>query len=127
MSPKTPTPVVDLDALIEQHEEKRKKEAVEPFVLKGVGPDSLDVTFADPTNFTWQEAQDVAEAIAQQNLREVFFAIIPDSDELNAWFEAEVPGPVAGEVLQRWMKHHGWDAIRGRRMNREDRRRKNKS
>lgn len=124
MSTKAKPVALDLDALLVEHKEKRAKDAVEPFVLDGVGPDGLSVTFIDPKDLSWEQSQDIATAFKQDDLREVFFTLIEDSDQLDAWFEAQVPGEVAGEVLKRWMRHHGFDIVRGR-LNRAERRAKN--
>lgn len=128
MSPKpvpAETPAVDLDVLVAEVE--KKADAVEPFVITGVGPDKVAVTFENPKDLAWQDTQAVAEAFERNDLRTVFGILIVDNDQLDAWDEAGMPGPVAGEVLNRWMRHHGWDIRRGQQGgNRADRRRKKK-
>lgn len=129
MSPK-PIPdkeaavAVDLSALVEKHEAKVVD--VEPFVVNGVGPDAVSVTFANPEDLAWEDGQRAAEAFKAEDLRTVFYILIEDDDHLEAWFGARIPTPVVGEVLQKWMKHYGWDLRRGERMNRAERRNKKK-
>jgi len=119
-----PTPALDLDAIIEEVEQSGPTEkATEPFIVKGVGPKKIDVTFENPQDLAWQDTQAVAEAFEANDLRTIFDILIDDGDQLEAWDQARVPGPVAGKTIELWMKHHGWDLRRGRRVNREERRR----
>lgn len=110
---------LNLNDLIVAHEEKQRQ--VEPFILEGVGPDGATIEFRNPEDLDWEESQEVAQAINDSDLRQFFYIMIEDGDQLNAWFEARVPGPVASKVIEEYMKHHGWD-LRTGRMNRQQRR-----
>jgi len=112
-------PALSLDALVEEHQKSADK--VEPFVLDGVGPDKVSVTFRSPQDLDWEEAQAMAEAAEHNDMRTVFWTLIDDDDELNAWGEAQVPAEVAGKVFEKYLRHHGWDPVRGR-LSRRDRR-----
>jgi len=119
MSTDSPSPVLDLDVLVKKHEEKVKD--LDRFKLKNVGEEKRTIEFASPEEFSWQDAQEIAEAIAAQDYRTFFMHVIKDDDDLTAWFMVDAPGEVAGRVLEMYLKHNGWDPRRGR-VNRADRR-----
>lgn len=110
---------LNLDELLVEHE--KKQEGVEPFILDGVGPDKVSIEFRNPEDLDWEESQEVAQAVNDSDLREFFYKMIEDDDQLNVWFGAHVPGPVASRVIEEYMRHHGWD-LRTGRMNRQQRR-----
>lgn len=113
-----PNIALDVDALVKKHAEKAATKELYTIKIGG-----KPVQFADLDDLEWEASERVAQAVRDGNMTQFFYDLILDDDQLDLFFDQHFAGEVAGEILEGYLRFHGWDPRRGT-MNRRDRRSK---
>lgn len=113
--PAPKTSVLDLDAISEEVE--REAAEREPFKVSVGGK---EIIFLSLDDLDWQEVQGLAE---NMNPRDFLYAVIPDDEQLNAFFGAKFKPPVLERLMRDYYRHYDLEMPGGQRLNRAARRR----
>lgn len=113
--PATPT-VLDLDKISAEIKEKSAERP--PFKTLAGG---TEIVFAALDDLDWEEVQELTENF---NPREFFYAVIPDDEQLNIFFQQSYAPPVIEHLVKAYFRHYELDMPGEARLNRAARRRR---